>query len=111
MTGRNAFVPEVAVYFIDFFEAAYQQPFEIELRSNAQIKVYVQSVVMSNKGTRSGPPAMGCIMGVSTSRKPRSSRKLRYLPNDASTLDEYVPHLWVDNQVNVTLAVTQFYVF
>ena len=51
------------------------------------------------------PPTIACSIGVSTSRKPRLSRKRRMLRTIAAALAEHLAHLGVDHQVDVALAV------
>ena len=67
----DALGAEVAIDLIDAVEAADDQALQIKLRRDSRIEVYVERVVMGDKRTReTAPPAMGCIIGVSTSTKP-----------------------------------------
>ena len=49
-------------------------------------------------------------MGVSTSRKPRASKNLPHQTDDRGPPDEHLPHLGVDHQVQVALAVAGLHV-
>ncbi len=57
------------------------------------------------KGRAVAPPGMTCIIGVSTSRKPRSSRKRRRARDQPRPHLEDRPALGVGRQVEVALAV------
>ena len=46
MFSGNAFVAKVAIDFKDLVEPAYQQPFQIKLRRNAQIKIETERFVV-----------------------------------------------------------------
>ena len=56
-------------------------------------------------GRAAAPPRIECIIGVSTSRKPRASRKRRMPRTIARALAEDLAHLRVDDEVDVALAV------
>ena len=56
-------------------------------------------------GRAAAPPAIGCIIGVSTSRKPRSSRKRADGRDDPAARLEHSRASGVDDQVEVALAV------
>ena len=58
-------------------------------------------------GRAAAPPAIGCIIGVSTSRNPRSSRKRADAASDPAARAEDAAHVRVDDQVDVALAVAQ----
>ncbi len=53
---------------------------------------------------------MGCIIGVSTSMKPRASKILAHRLDDLGALDEDLAHLGIDNQIDVALAVAHLHV-
>ena len=65
------FVAEIAVDLEYFFETADHQSLEVQLRRDAQEQLHIQRVVVRHEGRAAAPPGMGCIIGVSTSRKPR----------------------------------------
>src|SRR5260370_7841045 len=46
MFAGNAFVAKVAIDFKDLVEPAHQQPFQIKLRRNAQIKIETERFVV-----------------------------------------------------------------
>ena len=62
------------------------------------------------KGLAVAPPGMGCIMGVSTSRKPRASKNCRMRLMIRARACEDLAHLGVDHQVQVALAVAGLHV-
>ena len=57
------------------------------------------------KGRAAAPPGMGCIIGVSTSRKPRPSKKRGCRPGWRPRRPEDLADLGVDDEVEVALAV------
>ena len=57
------------------------------------------------KGLAVAPPGMGCIMGVSTSRKAPAVEELPQQADDPGPGLEDPAHLGVDHQVQVALAV------
>jgi len=77
VASGKAFVSEVAVDLEYLFKAADQKALQVQFRSDAQVEVDVQGVVVVLKGLAVAPPGTGCIIGVSTSRKPRLVRKSR----------------------------------
>ena len=56
-------------------------------------------------GRAAAPPRSECIIGVSTSRKPRASRNSRMCATSAVRAAEDLAHLGVGDQVEVALAV------
>ena len=65
---RDALIAEVAIDLVDAIESADHQPLEIQLRRDAQEQIHVEGVVMRRrKACAAAPPAIGCIIGVSTS--------------------------------------------
>jgi hypothetical protein len=64
----HALVAEVAVDLVDAVQAADDQALQIELRRDAQKQIQVERVVVRLKGRAAAPPAICCIIGVSTSR-------------------------------------------
>jgi hypothetical protein len=69
--AREAFVAEVAADLEHLVHAADQQALEIQFQRDAQVKIAAQRVVMVLKGCAAAPPGIACIIGVSTSTKPR----------------------------------------
>ena len=102
---RDALVPEVARDLVDALEAADDEPLQIQLRRDAQEEIHVERVVVRHERPRRAPPAIGCITGVSTSRKPRASRKRRIAAITLAAHLEHAPRVRVDDQVEVALAV------
>ena len=108
---RDALVAEVAVDLEDPLEAADHQPLEVELRRDAQVEVHVQGVVVGDE--RAGPsrrPGSGCIIGVSTSMKPRAVEEVAHLPDDRGAGQEDLARLGVGGEVEVALAGAQLVV-
>src|SRR4030095_11482215 len=75
MFSGDAFVAKVAVNFEYLVEPAHEQTFQVKLQRNAQIKIKTKRLVMRYNRCAGRPPRMVCKIGVSTSRKPRSSKK------------------------------------
>jgi hypothetical protein len=73
----DALVAEVAAELVDPLQAAHQQPLEVQLERDAQVQVLVKLVVVGDERAAAAPPYSGWRMGVSTSKKPWSSRKRR----------------------------------
>ena len=59
------------------------------------------------KGRAMAPPGIGCIIGVSTSRKPRASRKARMAWMSRERSRKISPRLRVHDQVDVALPVAR----
>ena len=58
-------------------------------------------------GRAAAPPAIGCIIGVSTSTKPRASRNARIAVTTFARISNDAPRVGVDDQVEVALAVAR----
>ena len=110
MADGNPFVAEVAVDLEDPLEAADHQPLQIELRGDAQEELHIQGIVMGHEGP--GRRAAGdrlhhrCfhfeeIVG---------SHEFADQVDDPGALDENLPHLGVDDQVDIALPVTGLHV-
>ncbi|KPW50728.1 Uncharacterized protein ALO88_05605 [Pseudomonas syringae pv. antirrhini] len=105
MPGRNTFVTEVAVDLEDFLETADHQPLEVQLRCNTQEHFQVQCIVVGFK-------RLGCR----TARNGLQHRRFNFkevtlhqeaadVSDDLRAHTEGFAHVFVDDQVNVTLAV------
>ena len=58
-------------------------------------------------GRASAPPAIGCIIGVSTSRKPRAFEELADARDDARARLEHLPRVGIDDEIEIALAVAR----
>ena len=63
VANGNAFVAEVAVDFKHSLETPYQQPFQVQLRRNAQVHFLVKRIVVGDKGTCVGAARNGMQHG------------------------------------------------
>ena len=102
----HAFVAEVTADLIHALETAYNQPFQIQLRRDTQVHIYVQRVMMGDE--RTGTCAAGYLLqdrglhlGVTC-----LVEHLTHRAQDRRALEERVLHAVVDNQIHITLAVT-----
>ena len=65
------FIAKIPVDLVDTVQPAHDQPLQVQLRSDAQIEIDIESIVMRDERPAAAPPYSGCSIGVSTSRKPR----------------------------------------
>ena len=59
-------------------------------------------------GRAIAPPAIGCIIGVSTSRYPRASRNVPQRREHLAAHLEHLARLGIDDQIEVALAIADF---
>ncbi|MCY1440727.1 hypothetical protein D9M71_570120 [compost metagenome] len=108
MTSRNAFVTEVAVDLEHLLEPANNQALEVQLRRNTQEHAHVQRIVV-------GFERLGCR----AARNGLQHRRFHFqevtlhqeaadVGDDLRTHAEGLAHVFVDDQVNVALAVALF---
>ena len=105
MAGIQSLVAEHPSDLIDLREPADNQPLEVQLQGDAQLKVLVQSVEMCLKGTGSG------AAGVRHQHRRLHLHKallIQMAPNgadNAGTLDKGIPHLRIDDQIQIPLPI------
>ena len=73
MLCGNALVTEIAINLVNSLKSTYDQSFQIKLRNRGTFRASWKVL----KGRAVAPPAMGCIIGVSTSTNPFESRNWR----------------------------------
>ena len=110
MANGDAFVAEVAVDLVDTLETTDHQTLQIEFRSDTQVHVDVQRIVVGDEGTCGGATGMTLHHGVSTSMKRLSFRNLRNTGHHLVAGHEGLAGLFVGDQVQVTLAAAGFLV-
>lgn len=71
----NAFISELPPDLIHPVEAAHNEHLQVQLGRHAHEELHVELVVCGDEGRAVAPPGIMFIMGVSTSRKSRVSRK------------------------------------
>ena len=103
----DALVPVAAPNLVDALEPADDQALQVELRRDAHEEAHVERVVVRLEGRAAAPPMSVCIVGVSTSRKPRSSRIARDRPHDVAPRAEHICDVGVGDEVDVALAVAE----
>src|SRR5262249_51093007 len=106
----EAFVAEVAVNFVDALETADDQAFEVELRSDAEVEVEIERVVVGDEGARGG-----AAIDRLHHRRFDLDEALRFEltaqgGDDPRSGDKYFARLGVGNKIEVTLAIADFYV-
>ena len=77
VTDGDAFIAEVAVQLENFFKTAHEEALEVQFGRDAHVQFHVQRIMVGDERTRRRAARHGWSMGVSTSTKPRSSRKAR----------------------------------
>src|SRR5205823_12440897 len=104
---RNAFVTEVAIDLIYTIESADREPLEIELRSDAQKEVDIQSVVMRDEWLGNGAAGDRLHHRGFDFHKPVLTEELPHGLHQLRALQEDFPDLGIHEQVHVALPVAQ----
>lgn len=110
MTGINPFVAEAAVHFIDPFQSADEESFQMQFRGNTQVNVHIQRIVMSFERA-----------GCSTAGNSMEHRRFDFQEMtvveiftdslyDLGALDKRIFDFRIDNQVQVALAIPRFFI-
>src|SRR5438552_17878092 len=109
MRAVDALVSEVAIYLMDLFEGADDQPLQVKLRRDPCVQVDVERIVMSREW-----PSRG------TGRQRRQHRGLdfhvaalveepAYQTDDRGARLEHAANFSVGDQISVPLAVAQLH--
>ena len=104
----HALVAEVLAQFVDAVEAADDQPLQVELRSDAQVEVDVERVVVRDEGTRRGAARNRLQDRRLDLDVALRIEELTHRRDDPGALDEDLLDLRIDDQVEVALAVADF---
>ena len=111
MPRRDALVPEIAIDLIHAFEPADDEPLQIKLRRDPQIKIDIERIVMGHEGLR---------RGAAVERLHHRRFHLDVIPffeltaqrcDDLRALQEYLAALRIRNQIQIALAVPDLHVF
>ena len=111
VAGGDALVTEVAPHLVDLFEAAHEQPLEVELRGDAHIKRHVQGIVVRDEGLGRGAAGDGLHHGGFHFHEAGRIQKCAQLAHDLGARLEDLDGLGRDDQVHVALAVARLHVF
>ena len=107
----HSFIAEVTANLIHTLETAHDKTLQVELRSNTQIQIHVQRIMVCDERTSR---CTTCYLLKNRSLHFRETSLIKHLTHgaqDGGTLQERVLHPVVHNQVHITLAVAQFWVF
>ncbi len=104
--GRDAFVAEVAVDLEDLFEAADHEALEVQLRRDPQEHFHVQRVVVGFERLGCGTPGDGLQHRRFHFKEVTLHQEGAGVGDHLRTHAEGVAHVFVDDQVNVALAIT-----
>ena len=105
--GRDAFVTEVAVDLEDLLEATDHQALEVQLRRDAQEHGHVQGVVVSLEGLGRRTAGNGLQHGSFHLEETPLHEEAADVGDDLGTHAEGLTHLFVDDQVDIALAIAQ----
>ena len=102
---RDAFVPEVAVDFVDALQAADRQPLQIQLGRDAQEQLHVERVVMRYERARQRPAGdrlhhRRLDLEVAPAVQERADRG-KHTTSDGEDL----ARVWIDDQIEIALAI------
>jgi hypothetical protein len=106
----EAFVPEIAVDFIDPVKAPHQEALQIKLRRDAQIQLHVQGLMMGGEGFGRGPARDGLHHGGLHFEEAPLVQELAHDPGDGRPGAEDLPDRGIHQQVEVALAVAGLHV-
>ncbi len=103
----ETFVAKVAVDFVDAIEAADSQPLEIKLRSDAQVQIHVERVVMGDErlGDRAARDLLhhGRFDFDEVLRIEEPPHRLHQF----AALQKYFAHFRIHDQIDIALPVSQ----
>mmetsp|Transcript_15884 Transcript_15884/g.31125 ORF Transcript_15884/g.31125 Transcript_15884/m.31125 type:complete len:266 (+) Transcript_15884:2233-3030(+) len=118
LTGRefgivshiNAFVAELTADFVDSVQASHNKLLQIELRRNAHVHVQIQVIVKSLERFGSGTTSDHVHHRRLHFEEAASVKKPSNVIDNFAPNVEIVPHVLVEHQIEVTLAVACFFV-
>ena len=104
----DAFVAEVASDFINTFQTAHNQPFEVQLEADAQVKVLIKFVMVCNERTGCRAAVNWLKDGCFNFQKTEPVQELAQSADRGAADAENFAHLRVDCQVHIALPETCF---
>ena len=111
MFAREAFVAEVSADLEQLVDAAHEQPLEIKLQRDAQIKIAAERVVMGLERLRRRAAGNRLHHRRLDFHEAAVVEKIPDLVDDLAALEEHFLHLRIRDQIEVTLAIANFGVF
>ncbi len=108
VSSRDTFVTEVAVDLEHFLEAANHQALEVQLRRDTQEHFHVQCVVVGFERLGRGAARNGLQHRRFHFQEVALHQEAADVRNHLRTHAEGLAHVFVDDQVNVTLAIALF---
>ncbi|MNE41834.1 hypothetical protein D3C80_1359310 [compost metagenome] len=110
MTGRNAFITVYAADFIYLLQSTNDKTFQVKLDRDTHVKLHIKCVMMRNKRTCCGTTgdAMQCrsLNFKVAERIQITTHRL----NNTRALNERLLNFRINDQIDVTLTITQLYV-
>ena len=105
VTGIQTFVAEHPADLINSFQAADDQPLQVQLQGDPQFQIFVEGVEVGFKGTSSGASGVVYQNGGFHFHEPFSRQIGADGGNDLGALHKSVPDFGIHNQVHVPLTV------
>jgi len=106
--ARQPFVPEVVADLVHLFEAAHDAALQVQLVGDPQVEGRVERLVVRGKRPGRGPPVQGLQHRGLHFEVPPRVEEGPHLGDDARAEAEHLPHLGVDGEVGVALAIAHF---
>src|SRR5437763_6912064 len=106
----HALVAEDAADLEDAVVATDDEPFQIELERDAQIKVHVERVVVSSEGSRGGPAGQRLKDGRFHLNETATLEEGTRLFHHAAPDQENVHHLGIRDQIQIALPIAELLV-
>ena len=111
MASVHTLIAEVTANLIYTFETTYNQTLQVQLCGNTKIEIHIQGIMVGDEWTSRRTT---CNLLKDRSFHFRETCLIKYLTHGAEnggTLQESVLHSIIDNQIHITLTVSQFWVF
>ena len=108
MTGIDAFITEAAVHFKNAFQAADEEAFEVEFRSDAQEDIHIEGIVMGLERTGRSTAGNGMEHRRFDFKEVAVIEVLTNAFDDFRTLDEGIRDFRIDDEVEVALTIARF---
>ena len=108
VSRRDAFIPKDPIQIVNTVQPANYEPFQIQLRRDAQVKRHIQRVVMRFEGFRKRAARDRMQDGRFDFEVVPVVEKSSELADDDAALDEYLTHLTIHDQVDVALPIADF---